>query len=68
VIEPLTVRVERAAALLDCGISSIKALISSGELESIRIGGMRLIRYQSLKKLVNDGGSAAQKRNNRLDV
>jgi excisionase family DNA binding protein len=49
----LTVRPETAARLLDCGLSTVKAWIADGTLESRKIGSMRLIKFASLKRLID---------------
>jgi excisionase family DNA binding protein len=53
-IEPLAVRIDTAARLLGCGISSIKELVASGTLPSVKIGSMRLINFRALKKLAGE--------------
>jgi hypothetical protein len=39
-VEPITVRVDQAAAMVGCGITKMKALIASGVVESVRVGSM----------------------------
>ena len=53
-VEPLTVRVDQAAAMVGCGLSKMKMLIASGVVESVRVGSMRLVRVSSLKRLVGE--------------
>ena len=52
-IEPLAVRVETAAKLINCGITKVKALIAEGTLDSVKVGAMRLVKYSSLKRLID---------------
>ena len=53
-VEPLTVRVDQAAAMVGCGISKMKQLVATGAVESVKIGTMRLVKVSSLKRLVGE--------------
>jgi excisionase family DNA binding protein len=50
---PLTVSVERAAAILGIGRSRVYELIADGTLESFKLGKRRLIRVAALERLVD---------------
>jgi excisionase family DNA binding protein len=43
VSDPLLVDVMEAARLLDCGRTMVYALISAGDLESVKVGGSRKV-------------------------
>jgi excisionase family DNA binding protein len=43
VSDPLLVDVMEAARLLDCGRTMVYALISAGQLESVKVGGSRKV-------------------------
>ncbi len=43
---------EEAARLLKCGLTKVSALVGTGELPSIKIGGQRLIRDTDLREFV----------------
>ena len=51
-VEPLTVRVDQAAAMVGCGISKMKKMIADGTVDSVKLGSMRLVKVASLKRLV----------------
>ena len=53
-LDALTCRIDTAAKILGCGRSSVKKLIISGEVESIKITSMRLIKLSSLRRLVGE--------------
>ena len=49
-----TVRIPEAAALISCGSSMMEKLIASGEVESVKLGAMRLVKLASLRRLVGE--------------
>lgn len=51
--EPLLLSVEESAARLRIGRSRMFALIKSGDVLSVRVGGSRRIPYESLKAYVD---------------
>lgn len=51
-MEPLTVSINEASKILGLGRTSIYALISNGRLEALRVGRRRLVRFESIKRLV----------------
>ena len=53
-LEPLTVRIAEAAAIIGCGTSKMKKLVATGAVESIKIGTMRLVKVSSLRRLVGE--------------
>jgi hypothetical protein len=50
-VRPVWVRPAHAVALIDCSLSRIYELMSSGRLRNTRIDGMRLIAYESIERL-----------------
>jgi excisionase family DNA binding protein len=48
----LTVRVDEAAAIVGCGVSKMKMWIADGTVESTKLGSMRFVKIESLRKLV----------------
>jgi excisionase family DNA binding protein len=48
------VRPDVAAQLIGCGISKVKELVARGELESVKIGSMRLVKVSSIKRLIDN--------------
>jgi excisionase family DNA binding protein len=48
---PIAVRPREAAKLVGCGERMIRALVSTGELKSRKVGSMRLIPYHELVRL-----------------
>lgn len=53
--ERLTVKVATAAKLLDIGKTRIFQLCKDGDLQSVMIGGTRMIHYDSLIRLRDNG-------------
>lgn len=51
-MEPLTVTIQAARTALGLGNTKIYELISSGKLETIKIGRRRLIKTDSIRALV----------------
>lgn len=49
----LAYRVEEAAELISLGRTKVVALVSTGELPSIKVGGRRLIPRQDLQAFIN---------------
>lgn len=58
--EPQLYSVRAAAAILSIGLTTTWKFVSDGTLESVRIGGRRMIRAESLKKLIAHGTSVGQ--------
>lgn len=54
-METIATTVREAAAALSLGRTSIYALINEGRLETIKIGRRRLIKTESLRRLVEVG-------------
>ena len=50
--EPLTVSIRTASAMLGIGRSTLYVLLGAGEIETIRVGGRRLVMVTSLKAFV----------------
>jgi excisionase family DNA binding protein len=48
-VEPLALNVGEAARASRLGESTIRAMIASGELRSIRVGDRRLVRIEDLR-------------------
>jgi excisionase family DNA binding protein len=55
--KPLAVTVTRARALTGLGHSTIYRLLGDGTLESCRVGKRRLIRYESIERLIAPGAN-----------
>lgn len=53
--DPLTVRVPEACRLTGIGRSKLYELITDGSIEIVKVGGMTLIPYESLKRLIAGG-------------
>lgn len=51
-IEPVSVRIPQAAAMLGIGRSTLYLCIAAGEIETIKVGRATLIPVQSLKAFV----------------
>jgi excisionase family DNA binding protein len=51
---PLLVTTEQAARTLAIGRSKLYELLSSGQLESVRIGGCRRIDIESLTRFIDE--------------
>jgi excisionase family DNA binding protein len=58
-LEPLAVRPAEAARLLGAGRTTMIELMNSGEVESVRVRGMRLVLVESLKQLLARAPRAA---------
>jgi excisionase family DNA binding protein len=50
--EPLTVSIRTAATMLGIGRSTLYELLGAEEIETIRVGGRRLVMMASLKAFV----------------
>lgn len=59
-IEPLTVRIATAVRITGLSRSRIYELIQSGDLETVKVGRVTLIQFESLKALTT--GSRASQR------
>lgn len=51
-MEPLALSINDAAKLLSLGRTSIYAMIADGRLEAFRLGRRRLVRMESIRRLV----------------
>jgi len=54
-VEPLLLSVKQTTAALSVGNTTVYALIKSGELETIKVGTKRLIKYESIKRVAERG-------------
>jgi excisionase family DNA binding protein len=52
-IEPISVRIATAVKLTGIGRSTIYELISSGQIETVKIGRSTFIPYRCLKRLID---------------
>lgn len=50
--KPLAVGLNQGARLLDISRRTLENLIYSGQLQSFKLNGRRLVRYEDLKRLV----------------
>jgi excisionase family DNA binding protein len=53
---PLAFAVEKAARLLGVGRSTMLALLSSGRVRSVRVGGRRLVQIKALGQFLEEHG------------
>lgn len=51
-MEPFALSINDTAKLLSLGRTSIYAMIADGRLEAFRLGRRRLVRMESIKRLV----------------
>ena len=51
-MEPLALSINDTAKLLSLGRTSIYAMIADGRLEAFRLGRRRLVRMESVKRLI----------------
>lgn len=51
-MEPIALSINDTAKLLSLGRTSIYAMIADGRLEAFRLGRRRLVRMESIKRLV----------------
>ncbi|MDV5823425.1 helix-turn-helix domain-containing protein [Sphingobium naphthae] len=52
--DPLTVRIPEACRLTGIGRSKLYELIAEGSIEIVKVGGMTLVSFESLKRLIAD--------------
>lgn len=52
-MDPITVSTADAARMLGIGKTKLFRLISEGEIDTVRLGGQRLIKVASLHDLIN---------------
>lgn len=52
--DPLTVRIPEACRLTGIGRSKLYELIVEGRIEIVKVGGMTLVSFESLKRLIAD--------------
>ena len=60
--KPLFVKPIEAAALIGASRSKLYELVSSGEIPSVRIGGLLRIPLAALERLAHDADSATAER------
>ena len=53
---PLALAIEEAARLLGVGRSTMLALLSSGRVRSVRVGGRRLVPIKALEEFLDQQG------------
>lgn len=53
-MEPITVTTADAARLIGIGKTKLFQLIGAGELETVRLGGQRLVKVSSIRRLVGE--------------
>lgn len=53
-MEPIVVSVTDAAKALNLGRTSIYELMKSGALESVKLGSRRLIKAESVRRLIEN--------------
>ena len=54
-MEPLALSINDTAKLLSLGRTSVYAMIADGRLEAFRLGRRRLIRMDSIRRLIAQG-------------
>ena len=65
-LEQLTITVKGAAQTLGISATTVRSLIRSGELSSVRVAGRRLIHAQSVRRLAEAGSPSALAREDRI--
>ncbi len=60
IIEPVAVRRETAARMLDCGPTKVYDLCRRGELRTIKVGADTRVVVASIREFVIRGGTAAR--------
>lgn len=58
-IPPLLCGIHEATKLLGLGRSKVYELIGENRLETVRIGGRRLVRWESIERLAREGTANA---------
>ena len=53
-MEQLTTSVNATMRALGLGRTTVNAMISDGRLESVKLGGRRLIKVESIRRLIDD--------------
>lgn len=56
-VPPITVRIPEARRLTGIGRSKLYELIAAGEIETIKVGAMTLLRYDALTSFIERHGS-----------
>jgi excisionase family DNA binding protein len=51
-VEPLALRVRETAQALNIGVSTVKGLIASGQLRSVKLGGTRLVAVAEIQRFL----------------
>jgi len=51
---PIAVRPKEVARLLQCSERTARGLIATGEIESVKVGSMRLVPYSALEDWLNE--------------
>jgi excisionase family DNA binding protein len=57
-MDPISVTVPEACRLVGLGRTKLYELIDEGRIETTTIGSRRLVRYASLKRLIEGAASA----------
>ncbi|MBC2776731.1 helix-turn-helix domain-containing protein [Parasphingopyxis marina] len=52
-MEPVTISINGAAKALGLGRTSIYELINAGRLESVKLGRRRLVKTESIRRLID---------------
>lgn len=53
-MEPITISINDAAKALGLGRTSIYALINEGRLETVKFGRRRLIKTETIRRLIDE--------------
>ncbi|WP_397603994.1 helix-turn-helix domain-containing protein [Sphingorhabdus sp.] len=53
-MEQLTTSVNATMRALGLGRTTVNAMISDGRLESVKLGGRRLVKVESIRRLIDD--------------
>jgi len=53
-MEPITCSVDEAAKAIGIGRVTLYSYIRSGKIESVRLGGRRLVKIDSIKRLIGE--------------
>jgi len=58
-VEPVAVKMDTAAKMLDIGRTSLWRLVKAGKLATIRVGADQRVTTESLRRFVSDQAEAA---------
>jgi len=57
-IEPLVYNLSEVAQALRLGLSTVRNLVASGEMKTVKLGDRRLVRVEDLRAFLEDRSAA----------